>query len=1106
MIPPKKRTAGKKYRSAKKPPELSEHRTAVIEALNKSIEIFSNHKEEAFNDVMINGIQPVADAIGIDRVVFFTLAYRDGVKRFRQIYRWNKSKGRSMFLDEETRFIPNVPILEKWISIASKGGCIRLRESGYTEEENDLLRKYGIRSILIIPIFTRGEFWGAVSFQDHTNDSYFDEDCTDLLQTAARIFTNSIIRAEMAHNTGKAIDAYKRRKSMTDALNRMAVLFLSKRDEIFEDTMTAGVKEIADVLDLDRFSIWRNFTISDGLHAEQIYRWDRESGGTTLPTKGLEDISYRQVAPRWESFFAEGGIINSPARLLPEALMLQSFGVISVFIVPVFFNNNFWGITLFEDRINERFFDKSSADIMCSAAFLCVNTVIHARMEHNINSANKLTSDILDGSPLNFTIFDENSKVIDCNNAVLIKFKTTKEYYLEHFIEFSPEYQSDGAKSGEKAYELINQALNGDRKVFEWVHRTMTGELIPFEINLVRSKYNGKYVVMAFFYDLQKIKKMEKNIRIQSELLRERLEQEELISEISRGFISSGDSQMLVNTAIDRLGHYHKVSHVFIFALNFKYKNAYLAYHWAEEGRPPDLKEFNLFDFLESSFPKILPDCSTMPVISCEDTAANHGEVYQSFSSLNVSAVIITPLYVEGRLWGAMSVEQCAAPRPWTANEKSSVAMTASTIAGIIMRDIYNTKLKSALQNAIDASRAKGEFLSNMSHEMRTPLNAIIGMTAIGRNAKDIERKDYALRKIEDASNHLLGVINDVLDMSIIEANKLELSPVECNFEKMVQKVTTVISFHVDQKQQKLAIHIDKEIPKIIFADDQRMAQVITNLLSNAVKFTPKKGLITLDARLISEKNGLCTIQISVSDTGIGISEEQQKRLFSSFQQAESSTTRKYGGTGLGLAISKSIVEMMGGKIWIESEPEKGSTFTFTIMAMRCVEKNNEENIDREQRKDEIVSDSADIFAGNRILLVEDMEINREIVIALLEPEKLEIECAENGIQAVRMYKENPNSYDLIFMDVQMPEMDGYEATRCIRALEAENADTYEGESQSDSGKSRKRIPIIAMTANVFKEDIEKCLDAGMDDHIGKPVDFEKVMEKLKNYLVKSSL
>jgi CheY-like chemotaxis protein len=526
-------------------------------------------------------------------------------------------------------------------------------------------------------------------------------------------------------------------------------------------------------------------------------------------------------------------------------------------------------------------------------------------------------------------------------------------------------------------------------------------------------------------------------------------------------------------------------------------------------------------------------------------------------------------------------------------------------------------KLKEALHKATEASKAKSEFLSNMSHEMRTPLNAITGMTTIGKNAKDMERKNYALDKIEVASTHLLGVINDVLDMSKIEANMLELSPVEFVFDKMLQKIITVVNFRIDEKQQKFSIHIDKAIPKTLIADDQRLAQVVTNLLINAVKFTPEKGSISLDARYMGEENDLCVVKISVSDTGIGISKEQQKHLFTSFQQAESSTTRKFGGSGLGLAISKSIVEMMDGKIWIESELDKGSTFIFTVKmkrgtdkeqgllapglnlndvrimaidddhdaleyfeeilqglglsysiaqnwedALKLMEKNGayhiyfvdwkmpgmngiqltrelkkrypenaivimtsafewtmiaeeakqagvdkflskplfpssiadviNESLGVDRKMEESGNDINGIFAGRYILLAEDVEINREIVQALLEPTQLKIDCAENGKEAVRKFSENPDKYDLIFMDVQMPEMDGYEATRRIRAIEA-------GLPKNTPDQPR-RIPIIAMTANVFREDIKKCLDAGMDSHVGKPLDFNEVIKRLRAY------
>ena len=510
-------------------------------------------------------------------------------------------------------------------------------------------------------------------------------------------------------------------------------------------------------------------------------------------------------------------------------------------------------------------------------------------------------------------------------------------------------------------------------------------------------------------------------------------------------------------------------------------------------------------------------------------------------------------------------------------------------------------------------SRHKSAFLANMSHEIRTPMNAIIGMTTIGKTSRDYDRKDYCFSKIEDASNHLLGVINDILDMSKIESNKFDLSPSEFDFEKMFQRAVNIVNFRVDEKRQNFTVYIDQTIPKMLFGDEQRIVQVITNLLGNAIKFTPENGSINLDARFIEETNGLCTIQISVADTGIGITPEQQARVFSSFEQAESSTTRKYGGTGLGLAISKSIVERMGGNIWICSEIDKGTTFAFTIQvkrgytscqgllspdvhldnvrimvvdddkdildyfmeisrefkvncdtalsgeeAIRLVEQHGhyhiyfvdwkmpgmdgiqltaelkahnepvksivimitaaewtviekearEAGVDKFLSKPLFPSHIADVinealginhkqikesqtnvngvFVGRCILLTEDVEINREIVKALLEPTGIEIDCAENGLEAVRMFNESPGKYDLILMDVQMPEMDGYEATRRIRSSGVPEA---------------KVIPIIAITANVFREDVERCLEAGMDNHVGKPLDFNEVLDRLKMYI-----
>lgn len=418
-----------------------------------------------------------------------------------------------------------------------------------------------------------------------------------------------------------------------------------------------------------------------------------------------------------------------------------------------------------------------------------------------------------------------------------------------------------------------------------------------------------------------------------------------------------------------------------------------------------------------------------------------------------------------------------------------SVLFTALLLA--IGARMKATVIQGNLKRAEAANLEKSEFLSRMSHEIRTPMNGIVGMSTIAmQNIDNTDKIKDCLEKVIMSSKHLLALINDVLDMSKIESGKVELRHESFNFRAFLQDFENLYGEQAKSKGISYETVLASDLEVQIIGDSLRLNQVLSNLLSNALKFTPAKGIIKLRVSKTGEDQENVYLRFEVIDTGCGIAEENYDKIFESFEQENVDVTYKYGGTGLGLSIVKRFTQLMGGSIHVTSVQGSGSTFTVDLPFGKVKESGELARFSDINGRDDLAKDCYVIdydFKGKRILLVEDNELNREIAEELIGATGASVESAEDGVQAVEKFKESAEGYyDLILMDVQMPHMDGYEATRCIRAL-----------GRSDAQK----VPIFAMTANAFAEDVQKSREAGMNAHISKPLDIRAVYKQMNRYL-----
>ena len=717
----------------------------------------------------------------------------------------------------------------------------------------------------------------------------------------------------------KMIEEIEHRARLMETGKQTATILLSTAEgKSFESSLMESMELIGRSMDVDRVQIWRNEMIDGSLYFVHAYEWLSEVGKQRTPVPIDLKFPYSEK-PVWERMFRRGSCINSPLSKLPaeDRELLSAYDMKTIVNIPLFLRDEFWGFFSLDDCRNERTFSTEEIDTLLSVGMMMINAFDKNEQAKKIFEANEYNELLLDAIPFSCSLWDSDINMFKCNEESVRLFNLeSKQDFLDHFYELSPEYQPDGQISSEKAIRSVKKAFEDGKVVAEWMHQRRDGTPIPSEVTLVRVAYAGEYVVACSLRDLR--------------------EQKRMIAEIDEIMLS----------------------------------------------------------------------------------------------------------------------------------------------------------LKAA-------NKAKSDFLAKMSHEMRTPLNAIIGLSELVLEDEDVnEEAQLNIEKVNNAGQLLLSTVNDILDISKIEAGKLELFLVTYDLASLLNDTVTQSIMFIGEKPIKFVLSIDETLPAQLYGDDLRIKQMFNNLLSNAFKYT-SEGTVELGVRCDRDGKDANTVWMTawVKDTGLGIKPERVGKLFEEFVQEDKKINRHVTGTGLGLSITKKMAEMMDGSISVESEYGKSSTFTIrlkqgfvsdarigpdvvnNLKSFRYSELGHRRNTKHVRSK---LPDAC-------VLIVDDNKTNLDVARGMMKPYNMkQIDCVTSGQQAIDAIRSEKVIYNAIFMDHMMPDMDGIEATQRIREIETDYA---------------KNIPIIACTANAIVGNEQMFISKGFQSFISKPIELGRLDDVIKRWI-----
>ena len=969
-------------REQKKMQKLIEQRTHLLDTVNSAAAVLlASSNVESFEVSLLKSFEFVGRCLDVDRVQIWCNEIIDGDLHFVLRYEWLSNYGRTCQPVPMGIHFP-YSMKKNWEEMFLRGECINSPVCQLPEEDKALLCNYGMKSIVLLPMFLDGDFWGFFSIDDCRRERTFSDDEISILSSAGLMMTSAVNRNTQAI---KMREAEERTQIMIDAAPLCAIFWdkdlkmLDCNQEVVKMFGVANKQEF-----INRFTIFSPDYQSDGMLSVEK--------GPGLVRKALDE-GYSRF--EWMHQNLNGELI--PAEVTCIRVKYRD-----------------------EYTVTEYIRDLREQKAMMAA-------------DEKIREADERIRSIFDTTPLAITIWDpESITLIDCNmEAVRVVGLADKKTYIEKFAEMSPEYQPNGQKTSEMVVQIFDKVIRDGVYRYNWDQMSVNGEAIPFQVSTVRIKHMDGYIIISYAQDMR-----ETNTAIAK--MRETDEFTQVM------FKAMPLSCQLWNTELQCLMCNDEAIRVY---------------------RVADKKYFldNFFDFS----PEYQPDGRPSKEKGHEYLRKGFEDGYFRFE------------WIHKRGDGEEFPCEITMIRAMFNGEAALLTYTRD-----LSEEMAVLKERHKAEIAEESSKAKSDFLARMSHEIRTPMNAILGITEIQLQDESLPRViKEALEKIYSSGDLLLGIINDILDLSKIEAGKLELIPAQYDIASLIHDTVQLNIMRYESKPIDFKLNMDENLPVMLLGDELRIKQILNNLLSNAFKYTNKGSVnlsISFEPDGDKESSGLMLI-FRVSDTGQGMTAEQVHKLGNEYARFNMEANRKTEGAGLGMNITMSLVHIMNGSISIDSTPGVGSMFTVRL-PQGCVEsepigKELAENLMQlnlsNVSKIRTVQMNREFMPYGRVLVVDDVETNLYVARGLMAPYGLSIDIAMSGYEAIEKIKDGA-SYDVVFMDHMMPGMDGIEAAKIIRSM---------GYTQ----------PVVALTANALAGQAEIFLNNGFDDFISKPIDIRQL-------------